>query len=210
MSTQGWSLPWKNFIACAWEKHQVQQGDATKLASGKAFVSQLKLTTCEDKGCRLFQGTNKAQESVWLTEESSSDTLGTRPLLSSFKSGPSSPGVFPNRPPPCSKNAGSWTQCIQVVLTTTIRMEFPPASCDTLEGHYGSSWMQIYYAFLVWIEGLQGTETKNPKLGLINQQSRGSSCLHLWTWLCWLVTFSHCHTILPSGSTPLIGLLWKC
>ena len=26
--------------------------------------------------------------------------------------------------------------------------------------------MQIYYAFLVWIEGLQGTETKNPKLGL--------------------------------------------
>ena len=75
MSTQGQSLPWKNFIACAWEKHQVQQqGDATKLASGKAFVSQLKLTTCEDKGCCLFQGTNKARESVWLTEEESSDT----------------------------------------------------------------------------------------------------------------------------------------
>lgn len=114
MSTQGWSLPWKNSIACAWEKHQVQQrGDTTELASGKAFVSQPKLTTCEDKGCRLFPGTNKARESVWLTEESSSDTLGTSPLLSSFKSGPSSPGVFPNRPPPCSKNAGSSTQCIQ-------------------------------------------------------------------------------------------------
>lgn len=84
-----------------------------KTASGKAFVSQLKLTTCEDKGCHLFPGTNKAWESVWLTEESSSDTLGTSPLLSSFKSGPSSPGVFPNRPPPCSKNAGSSTQRIQ-------------------------------------------------------------------------------------------------
>ena len=75
MGTQGWSLPRKNFIVCAREKHQVQQqGDTTKLASGKAFVSQLKLTTCEDKGCCLFQGTNEAGESVWLTEEESLDT----------------------------------------------------------------------------------------------------------------------------------------
>lgn len=112
MSTQGQSLPWKNFIACAWENHQVQQqGDTTKLASGKAFVSQLKLTTCEDKGCCLFQGTKPERVSGW--QRRSLQTLQTRPQLSSFKSGPNSPGVFPNRSPPCSKNAGSSTQRIQ-------------------------------------------------------------------------------------------------
>lgn len=34
--------------------------------------------------------------------------------------------------------------------------------------------------------------------------------LQLWTWLCWLATFCHCHAILLSCSTPLFWLLWKC